>query len=36
MKAGQIVESGAVEKVLSAPENPYTQALVAAVPEIPA
>jgi ABC-type glutathione transport system ATPase component len=36
MKAGQIVESGAVEKVLSAPENPYTQALVASVPEIPA
>jgi ABC-type microcin C transport system duplicated ATPase subunit YejF len=36
MKAGQIVESGSVEKVLSAPENPYTQALVAAVPEIPA
>jgi peptide/nickel transport system ATP-binding protein len=36
MKTGQIVESGTVEKVLSAPKNPYTQALVAAVPEIPA
>jgi ABC-type glutathione transport system ATPase component len=36
MKAGRIVEAGAVEKVLSSPEDPYTQALVAAIPEIPA
>ena len=36
MQAGRFVENGAVEKVLGAPEHPYTQALLAAVPQIPA
>jgi oligopeptide transport system ATP-binding protein len=36
MQAGKFVEIGAAEKVLTAPEDPYTQALLAAVPEIPA
>jgi oligopeptide transport system ATP-binding protein len=36
MKAGQIVESGDTQTILEHPQNPYTQALVAAVPEIPA
>jgi oligopeptide transport system ATP-binding protein len=36
MQAGQFVESGAAEQVLQAPQHPYTQALVAAVPDIPA
>ncbi|HLW43011.1 MAG TPA: ATP-binding cassette domain-containing protein [Candidatus Acidoferrales bacterium] len=36
MQAGKFVEVGAAEKVLKAPEHPYTQALLAAVPEIPA
>ena len=36
MQAGKFVEVGAAEKVLTAPEHPYTQALLAAVPEIPA
>jgi oligopeptide transport system ATP-binding protein len=35
MKAGQFVEMGPVDRVLRAPENEYTRALVAAVPEIP-
>jgi oligopeptide transport system ATP-binding protein len=35
MQAGRIVEAGGVEQVLAAPQNPYTQALVAAVPQIP-
>jgi len=29
------VEIGAAEQVLQAPQNAYTQALLAAVPEIP-
>jgi ABC-type glutathione transport system ATPase component len=36
MQAGKFVEIGAAEKVLKAPEHPYTVALLAAVPEIPA
>jgi ABC-type glutathione transport system ATPase component len=36
MQAGKIVECGPTEQVLRTPENPYTQALIAAVPEIPA
>jgi oligopeptide transport system ATP-binding protein len=36
MQGGRFVESGATEQVLQAPQHPYTQALVAAVPEIPA
>jgi ABC-type glutathione transport system ATPase component len=36
MQAGKFVEIGAAEKILTAPEHPYTQALLAAVPEIPA
>ncbi|MGH9717202.1 MAG: ATP-binding cassette domain-containing protein [Candidatus Acidiferrales bacterium] len=35
MQAGRFVECGTAEQVLYAPQNPYTQALVAAVPEIP-
>ena len=36
MQAGKFVEIGGAEKVLTAPEHPYTVALLAAVPEIPA
>jgi oligopeptide transport system ATP-binding protein len=36
MRAGKFVEVGAAEKVLTRPENPYTQQLLAAVPELPA
>ncbi|MGC2332642.1 MAG: ABC transporter ATP-binding protein, partial [Candidatus Acidiferrales bacterium] len=36
MQSGRFVESGAAEQVLHSPQHPYTQALVAAVPEIPA
>jgi peptide/nickel transport system ATP-binding protein len=35
MQAGRFVECGTAEQVLRAPQNPYTQALIAAVPEIP-
>ena len=33
MKEGKIVEQGTVERVFSAPEHPYTQALIAAEPK---
>ena len=36
MRAGRFAEYGAAEQVLRAPQNPYTQALLAAVPQIPA
>ena len=36
MQAGRFVEVGTVERVLSQPAHPYTQALLAAVPEVPA
>src|SRR5271167_2252347 len=35
MQTGRNVESGAAEQVLQAPQHAYTQALLAAVPEIP-
>ena len=35
MRAGRFVESGPAAQVLVAPRNPYTQSLLAAVPEIP-
>ncbi len=36
MQAGKFVEVGTAEQVLRAPAHPYTQALLAAVPEVPA
>jgi ABC-type microcin C transport system duplicated ATPase subunit YejF len=36
MRAGRFVEEGAVEQVLSRPAHPYTQALLEAVPVLPA
>jgi oligopeptide transport system ATP-binding protein len=36
MQAGRIVELGATEQVLARPQHPYTQTLLAAVPQIPA
>jgi ABC-type glutathione transport system ATPase component len=36
MQSGQFVEVGPAEKVLHTPQHPYTQALLAAVPPIPA
>ena len=35
MQAGQIVELGPADQVLQNPQHPYTQALLASVPEIP-
>jgi peptide/nickel transport system ATP-binding protein len=34
MRAGQVVETGSCARVLSAPENPYTRSLLAAVPTL--
>ena len=36
MQAGRFVEVGPTDRVLTAPQHPYTQALLAAVPEVPA
>jgi ABC-type oligopeptide transport system ATPase subunit len=36
MKAGRFVEMGPAEQVLSNPQDAYTRALLAAVPQIPA
>jgi oligopeptide transport system ATP-binding protein len=36
MQGGRFVETGGADEVLHAPKHPYTQALVATVPEIPA
>jgi len=36
MKAGKFVEEGPAGRILSAPEHPYTRALLAAVPPLPA
>ncbi len=36
MQAGKFVEVGSVTQVLERPAHPYTQALLAAVPEVPA
>jgi ABC-type glutathione transport system ATPase component len=35
MQSGRFVECGAADQVLQSPRHPYTQALIAAVPEIP-
>ena len=35
MQGGRFVELGAADRVLRTPKHPYTQALIAAVPEIP-
>ncbi|EPH43677.1 putative Dipeptide transport ATP-binding protein DppF [Streptomyces aurantiacus JA 4570] len=35
MYLGRIVETGAVEDVLTAPQHPYTQALLSVLPEAP-
>jgi oligopeptide/dipeptide ABC transporter ATP-binding protein len=35
MQAGRFVEAGSAEEILQAPQHPYTQALLAAVPQIP-
>lgn len=34
MRAGQVVETGLCERLLTAPEHPYTKSLLAAVPTL--
>ncbi|MFU8765540.1 MAG: ATP-binding cassette domain-containing protein, partial [Haliea sp.] len=34
MQAGKLVEHGTAEQILTAPQHPYTQALLAAVPRL--
>jgi oligopeptide transport system ATP-binding protein len=36
MQAGRFVETGTAAQILTTPQDPYTQALLAAVPQIPA
>jgi ABC-type glutathione transport system ATPase component len=36
MQRGRIVETGAATQILSAPQHPYTQSLIAAIPALPA
>ncbi|HVA94596.1 MAG TPA: ABC transporter ATP-binding protein, partial [Candidatus Dormibacteraeota bacterium] len=36
MKDGRIVETGQAAQILGAPAHPYTQSLIAAIPELPA
>ena len=35
MQGGRIVETGRAEQILRAPKHPYTQSLIAAIPELP-
>jgi peptide/nickel transport system ATP-binding protein len=35
MKGGEIIERGPAEQIMTAPEHPYTRALVAAAPQPP-
>jgi oligopeptide/dipeptide ABC transporter ATP-binding protein len=34
MRAGQVVETGPCERLLAAPQHPYTRSLLAAVPTL--
>jgi peptide/nickel transport system ATP-binding protein len=36
MRHGRVVESGATADVLTRPVDPYTRALLAAIPQLPA
>jgi ABC-type microcin C transport system duplicated ATPase subunit YejF len=36
MQAGRIVETGPADQILRSPAHPYTQSLIAAIPELPA
>jgi len=35
MRGGRVVETGPAEQILRAPTHPYTQSLIAAIPELP-